>query len=296
MSAPINTVLVTGVGGPAGASVCRQLRAAAPDVRIIATDIREVDAPADVFLLGPRADSAELIPFLTDVIATHDVDLLIPTVQDELPAVAAAAPGLECVTVMGSLASISICHDKLLTASYLEAVGLGVPWTRVGTLEPVEYPLVAKPRVARGGRGVTVATTPGELPELDAAMITQGFAPGVEYCAQAYSSPHDGFVEIVVLEKTELREGSVGNATRVRRITPEQAPDIHALAEEVTRKLHLRGPLDMDIRRESDGRPVVLEINARFGAHSAHAPELLANLLTDAQELRPVQPLQVGAK
>ena len=29
------------------------------------------------------------------------------------------------------------------------------------------------------------------------------------------------------------------------------------------------------LRRRADGVPVVLEVNARFGANSAHAPELL---------------------
>jgi carbamoyl-phosphate synthase large subunit len=33
--------------------------------------------------------------------------------------------------------------------------------------------------------------------------------------------------------------------------------------------------LDIDIRRRRDGTPVVLEINARFGANIRHAPEVL---------------------
>jgi carbamoyl-phosphate synthase large subunit len=37
----------------------------------------------------------------------------------------------------------------------------------------------------------------------------------------------------------------------------------------------LNGPLDIDIRRKGDGIPVVLEINARFGANIRYAPEIL---------------------
>jgi carbamoyl-phosphate synthase large subunit len=37
--------------------------------------------------------------------------------------------------------------------------------------------------------------------------------------------------------------------------------------------------LDIDIRRRSDGIPVVLEINARFGANIRYAPEVLEAVL-----------------
>ena len=49
----------------------------------------------------------------------------------------------------------------------------------------------------------------------------------------------------------------------------------------VNSAVRLQGPLDVDIRRRADGTPVVLEVNARFGANSAHAPEILTALLTN---------------
>lgn len=287
MPSPIHTVLVTGAGGPAGASLCRQLRARSPETQIIATDVREVNPPADVFRTGPQADSPELITFLSSVIADYSVDLLIPTVQEELPAVAAAAENLDTRVMVSGAAAVEVCQDKLLTAAHLESAGLGVPWTRVGPLSPVGYPLVVKPRVSRGGRGVTVVESPAHLPKLDHTVLMQGFAPGTEYCPQIYRSPVDDSVTTVVLEKTTLREGRVGNATAVLRLDRDQAPEIADLAEAATRKLDLYGPLDMDIRRDATGRPLVLEVNARFGANSAHAPEILSRLLADSGTRKP---------
>jgi carbamoylphosphate synthase large subunit len=40
------------------------------------------------------------------------------------------------------------------------------------------------------------------------------------------------------------------------------------------RAVGLIGPLDIDIRRKSDGTPLVLEINARFGANIRYATEV----------------------
>jgi carbamoyl-phosphate synthase large subunit len=37
----------------------------------------------------------------------------------------------------------------------------------------------------------------------------------------------------------------------------------------------------VDVRRRADGTPVILEINARFGANSHHAPEVLDALLAE---------------
>ena len=81
---------------------------------------------------------------------------------------------------------------------------------------------------------------------------------------------------MVVLEKTELKEGIVGNAKSVRRV---DATDVSDLAAAAARTVGLSGPLDIDIRRRSDGVPVVLEINARFGANIRHAPEVLEAVL-----------------
>ena len=76
----------------------------------------------------------------------------------------------------------------------------------------------------------------------------------------------------IVLEKTELKQGLVGNAKTVRRIDD---PDVANTAFSAARAVGLSGPLDIDIRRRIDGLPVVLEINARFGANIRHAPEVL---------------------
>ena len=48
------------------------------------------------------------------------------------------------------------------------------------------------------------------------------------------------------------------------------------------------------MRRRADGVPVVLEINARFGANSAHAPEVLDRLLDEY--LGGGEPAAVGAR
>jgi carbamoylphosphate synthase large subunit len=105
--------------------------------------------------------------------------------------------------------------------------------------------------------------------------ILQEFAAGTDFAPNIHLG-RDGKAVVVVLEKTELKEGIVGNAKSVRRV---DAPDVADLAAAAARAVGLSGPLDIDIRRRSDGIPVVLEINARFGANIRYAPEVLEAVL-----------------
>jgi carbamoyl-phosphate synthase large subunit len=58
-------------------------------------------------------------------------------------------------------------------------------------------------------------------------------------------------------------------------------PDIAELALDAAEAIGLSGPIDMDIRRRWDGTAVVLDVNARFGANIAYAPEVLDAALED---------------
>jgi carbamoyl-phosphate synthase large subunit len=142
---------------------------------------------------------------------------------------------------------------------------------------------VVKPRVSRGGRGVVLIESPDDLDwsTTDASLIVQGFAGGTEYAPQTYRSPHSGAATSYVLEKTVLKEGRVGNAADAVRLPDGDQPEIADLAVRTVEALGLVGPVDMDVRLDDTDRPVVLEVNGRFGALSALAPELLSGVLGD---------------
>lgn len=264
--------LISGVGGPAGASLRAQLQERGHEV--IGCDL----APGAGDLACPRADSLDLVPFLRAAVLRHRVDVFVPTVQDELLAVAVAAPVIGARMVVSDARAVGIAADKWLSAVCLAQRGVAVPRTYpVDAPAEFAYPLVVKPRVSRGGRGVQVVESAAELPALDHSLLVQEFAPGAEFCPQLYIGA-DGHITSVVLRKTALKEGRVGNAAAVVRDTDTA---VDALARQVAQALGLRGPVDMDIRYTAAGKPVLLEVNARFGANSAHAPELLDALLAE---------------
>ncbi|MFJ5957554.1 ATP-grasp domain-containing protein [Paenarthrobacter sp. NPDC092416] len=289
-------VLVTGVGGPAGRSLARQLMDQGHWV--LGVDMQQVQASAaDVVAVVSPSSSPGYLWELRGLVGSYGIELLVPTVSDELVLVSQArdgfAPGVE--VVMADSAPVRMANDKHLTMKCLAKAGVAVPGFGLpgdfGSLDEAMNvlggSLVVKPRVSHGGRGVQIleCNAPGGQPtdliwsSLDNSWIVQSFAPGTEYSSMVFRSaagPEEKDL-VVVLEKTGLKQGH--EAVSVKRLESAEAADVAYLAREAVVALGLTGPIDMDIRRMPDGRPVVLQINARFGANSAHAPELLERVL-----------------
>ncbi|WP_454856063.1 ATP-grasp domain-containing protein [Promicromonospora soli] len=316
----MTSVLVTGAGGPAGRALGAQLAARAgggADLTWVGVDIAPVTDPHfPATDRAPRADGWDYVTGMRDLIDKHAPDLVIPTVQDELPQVAVLAqtlgrataggramvghtadgdgtPSPACAVVTAAPGSAAIAADKLLTMLALDRTGVPVPRYAlatdfVGAAEALAWargPVVVKPRVSRGGRGVRLIESPDDMPDpaawgrLDASWIVQAFAGGTEYNPQVHRSAF-GESYVVVLEKTVLKQGRVGNAAAVVRLAERAVPDVEETARRAVDALDLAGPVDIDVRRDATGRPVVLEVNGRFGANCAYAPELLDAVLT----------------
>jgi carbamoylphosphate synthase large subunit len=274
-------VLVTGVGGPSGKAATTALKERG--YFVVGADMNVVPNDADLFVQVPAALDASYPDRLHALIREHCIGWLFPTVAEELHIVADMAAELRALGVavfMSAPAGVRICQDKWETAQVLKARGVAVPASAAGMVEDAAvralgFPVVSRPRVGRGGRGVVVHDGPGvaaSVPE----PIWQEFMSGTEYDVLMVRSPEvpHRVIMLQVFEKTALKEGRVGNATGVKplAVTDDNAADIARLAEQVANTLELTGPLDMDIRRGQDGKPRLLEINARIGAHALKAP------------------------
>ncbi len=279
-------ILVTGVGGPAGRNVASLLLARGHTV--IGTDIRQLCLPRVRLHQVPAAVDLAFLPALHRLALEERIDLLIPTVSEELPIVAAAWCTWDDIpVVIGPSEAVRIANDKYLTSERLSRRGGSVPGyclpsevdSQADVGQRVGWPCLTKPRVGRGGREVTVHHEEDwpTIAGLDDRYILQEFAPGTDYAPNLYVS-RTGEDVAIILEKTELKEGLVGNAVAVRRV---DAPDVAQAALAAAHALGLYGPLDVDVRRRADGTPLVLEVNARFGANVAHAPEVLDAVLSD---------------
>lgn len=287
-------ILITGCEGPAGQALGRQL--ASTQHTVIGVDMQlSRSSIFDSTTLIPAAVDPAMLPALRRLLKEHQIDVLIPTVSDELPHVALAASSLltHASVVIGNASAVRVAHDKYLTMAKLSSQSVpvprfGLPSDFSSTKNALDYfsgPIIVKPRVGRGGRGVIVVDKPtdADWSLFDDSQIVQEFAPGVEYAPMVYQPASESTAQtlVAVVEKTGLKEGRVGNATHVNRIPVSAASDVATTALHAIEALGLTGPADLDIRRRVDGTPVVLEVNARFGANSESAPELLNAVLRE---------------
>lgn len=269
-------VLITGVGGPSGKALVAGLRSRG--CFTLGVDMHAVAHEADGFVQVPPALDPSYPDVLRRLVAEQNIGWLFPTVAEELAILADMAPALRAQGVavfISGPAAVRVCQDKWETARVLGARGLSVPRTAIGpaddsAVRALGFPVVSRPRVGRGGRGVVVHDGPGVAPAV-ADPVWQEFMDGTEYDVLFVRHPDVPHTVIMrqVFEKTALKEGRVGNAIAVK---PVAAPDVARLAEDAACALALTGPLDMDIRRGRDGAPRLLEINARIGAHALAAP------------------------
>lgn len=280
------TVLVTGVGGPAGRAGATYF--SSRGYRVVGTDVRDVESPAAVFRRVPLARDPSFPDALVELAVAERAALVVPTVTEELPIVARLRGRLrqrDIALAVSDPPGIDVANDKLLTAQALSGAGVAAPASCPGTLSGFEaaqllrLPMLSKPRFGRGGRGVLVHRSLADFERVGGdEVVWQAFLPGEEFDVNLYAERDGRIPAAVVLRKTGLKEGLVGNATGVERI---DRPDVAALAAAAARALRLEGPLDMDVRTGLDGRPAVLEINARIGANVLTAREVL-DALDDA--------------
>lgn len=282
-------ILVTGVGGPAGRNTAVYLKQ--HGYTVIGTDMRTIDSEADEFHLVPAADQPDFIPALQKIVQTSHAELLIPTVSEELPVIAKKRFDLgstNCQIMIAPYPATLIASDKLLTAICLERQNVSVARSLAGgtsyseVVTTLGLPLIAKPRVSRGGRGVVLHPDAESVAnEQRDNIVFQQFASGQEFDVNLFINRHGQMQSCVVLHKTLLREGMTGNALAVERV---QRPDIAEVGRRACEAIGLTGPADIDIRLDQEGSPKLLEINARLGANVTSAEEVIASLLKEWQE------------
>lgn len=263
-------VLVTGAGGPAGVAVIRSLLRRG-DVEVLAADMdRWASAlylvPAGNRHLVPAGRADDFVDVVRRICAEQRVDVLFPTVDVELPRLAAARDELAAhgtLLASPSLRTLDTCLDKLALA-HACAGAVRVPRTElVGTPQALsgwEFPVIVKPRRGAGSRGVRQV---GSARELDAVhdeddLLVQELLPGQEYSVDVLADS-TGHV-VAAVPRARLR---VDSGVAVAGVTVHD-DELVATASAVARAVGLTSVANVQLKRDADGVPALLEVNPRF--------------------------------
>jgi carbamoyl-phosphate synthase large subunit len=267
------SVLVTGAGGPAAIAVLKSLRAD-PSVRLIAADM---DGWAAGLYLVPSADRA-VIPagaapaFARTLLARCQelgADVVIPTVDSELQPLAAARQEFAMAGVALMLPparALALALDKLALARAC-AGAVRVPRTECldEAVDPASwtYPVIVKPRTGSGSRDISAIVSADELKatlsvtEPGCGFLVQEYLPGEEYSIDVLSDA-DGRVVAGVPRVRARVDSGVSVAGRTVHDC-----ELERFGATVAATVGLTYISNVQVRRDHDGDPALLEVNPR---------------------------------
>jgi carbamoyl-phosphate synthase large subunit len=242
--------------------------------KLLAVDVQRLSAAfhaADAGFLVPRCTSDAFIPTMLELCKTHEVKLLVPTLDPELQPYAqhrAEFAAIGTTVAISSPQVVAIGSDKAQTHAWL--VSQGFPAPRQGDPQAVlanqdawPWPLIAKPIQGSSSIGVVQVDSPEALrmATRSGEHIVQSIAPGKEYTVSVYVDRHGRCHCAVPRRRLEVRGGEVSKGMAVR------IPEVQQLARAIAERLPgAYGVLNVQIFwDEKTGELTVIELNARFG-------------------------------
>ncbi|GAB2457840.1 ATP-grasp domain-containing protein [Jatrophihabitans fulvus] len=272
MTEQLGTVLVTGAGGAAAVTVLRSLAghatAVAADIDPVAVGLY-LAAPEHRVLL-PRGDAPDFVDALLAAARDHGADLVVPTVDSELLRVSEAADRFAAHGIrllVESPSTLRTCLDKL---TLVERCAARVRVPRTVALEPstatadvaaaVGEPFIVKPRAGAGGRGFRVVERAADLTSDDLAggIMAQELLPGDEYSIDVLARPGGGVVAAVPRRRDKVDSGI---AVAGRTVAD---PALEQFGRDVAEIIGAQTVVNVQAKLDADGRPALLEVNARF--------------------------------
>jgi len=266
------TVQITGAGGAAGIGAIRSLKQTTSH-ELVGVDMDPEGAGlflADAADRVPPATDDDWVPSMARIAQQHDVDVIVPTVDEELsqlPDLRSALPEVGIVAPRQHV--IEVALDKYRTSRVLAAAGHDIPRTWLGTaVEEIPedaYPLIGKPRAGRGSRGIERLDSASDLRAFVAAaddpaqIILQEWIDGTEYTTSVVATGDDRLLGVVPKEAIEKQGSTVRGVTR-------ETPAVDQSCRDICETLEPAGPINVQQILDDDGTAYTIEINPRFSS------------------------------
>ena len=274
-------VLVLGAGGNVSQGIIKALRETQLPLRIVGACISEYSKGlymCDEGYICPFAADKSFLPWVIAFCNEHKIDIVFTGVEENIIQLskneATFKENTNAIFVASSYEQLLVGQDKFLTCKFLEESGCNFPrymlWKDVESAkkfaEVVGYPVIAKPRNGKSSKGIRVMHTPEEINEqcsLENYILEQciGNADS-EYTIGCYTDKQGDLQKLFVLRRKLL------NGTTVWAKTVEN----QAITEECTKICEAfkpKGPLNIQLRLDQDGKPVCFELNVRFSGTTA---------------------------
>ena len=236
---------------------------------------------ADHQALVPRIEDDDYVPALRDLVAEHDVRLVVPLTDLDQVTLAQSRDELPALVLLPDTEIVERLGDKYLAHVLFEELGIASPptWLPSGVPDDATFPLLVKARRGFGSRHIYRAEDRAQLGFFlgytPVDSIVQACLGGEEFSVDVFSDLDGRCLNAIPRTMIESKGGE-----SIKGMTIRDEPLI-TLARDVSEKLRLVGPANIQCFREHDGTHFITDINPRFGggfplplAAGGHYPEL----------------------
>jgi len=254
----------------------------------VATDLDPL-APAlfhaDHWELAPPIADDAYIPYLRDLVARHEVRLIVPLTDLDHVKLVRAREELGALVLLPSEEVVRRVGDKYLAHVFFEERGIPSPpsWLPEEVPDGARFPLLVKVREGFGSRHIHSAR---DRDELDFFLRYTPVDSFVQTCCRGEEFSIDVFCDLDsrclnAIPRTMIQSKG-GESIKGMTI---QDRDLIEFGAHVAEAVGLVGPGTIQCFREDDGRHEVTDVNPRFGgafplplAAGSRYPELALQL------------------
>jgi carbamoyl-phosphate synthase large subunit len=221
---------------------------------------------ADRRAIVPRIDHPDYVDALRELVALHDVRLVVPlTDLDHLVLDAAREKLGDALVLVPAAETIERCSDKFLAHGFFGSAGIGSPATWLPDELPQElpFPVLVKARKGFGSRHIYRAHDREELEFFlrytTADSMVQAVCSGEEFSIDVFCDLDSRCLNAV---PRTMIESKGGESIKGMSLKDDELIDF---GRRVAETLGVVGPANVQCFREPDGALLVTDVNPRFG-------------------------------
>lgn len=218
----------------------------------------------------PFHDDPAFIEKISQAIENASIDGVFPAMDAVANTLKANEASLGCVVIGSRLEATRLCASKRAT---YQALGASVPCPN-WTCDPEEvrkFPVFIKPDEGYGSRNVYLASDQDSAKRFiesqsGKTFICCDYLPGDEFTIDCFSnSQHD------LLFSGARKRARISNGISVNTVeTQSHSQMFKEVAETINEQLKPRGAWFFQMKEDSYGKPILLEVAARLGGSSSY--------------------------
>ncbi|MGH3278946.1 MAG: ATP-grasp domain-containing protein [Trebonia sp.] len=275
-----------------------------------------------VVLPDYNSDQAAYVDAVVAFVREHRIKVVLPAGDANIVMLAPHRQrfaDLHCTLAVASDSAFEIANDKVRTLEVADKLGIAypksIPVTGPADLRGVEaefgYPFVLKPTISWTGEAADRVAPIEVVNDAEAEVATERYlATGCEVLAQQWVPGRREGVTLLIVDGEVLGIcGAVAHRTvpplggiSVMRESIAVPEDILDESISLAKTIGIEGPCEVEWRRDADGRPLLMEVNARLAGTLENANRsgvdfpLLVWQWATGQPIQPMLTYRVGVR